>query len=42
MAINVTINNTPAIEGDGFSFETESVLRVDPVNESEIILFELQ
>jgi redox-sensitive bicupin YhaK (pirin superfamily) len=37
----LTINGLPLVEGDGLSFIEENVLEIDPLNESEIILFDL-
>jgi redox-sensitive bicupin YhaK (pirin superfamily) len=37
----VTGTGAGYIEGDGFQFEQESVIKIDPTTESEIILFDL-
>jgi redox-sensitive bicupin YhaK (pirin superfamily) len=37
----VTGSGTDYIEGDGFQYEQESVIKIDPTTESEIILFDL-
>ena len=38
----VTVNGIDLIEGDGLSYDSESVLTINNPNESEIILFDLR
>ena len=37
----VIVNNLPLIEGDGLSYTEESQITIQPILESEIILFDL-
>jgi hypothetical protein len=36
-----TVNNLPLIEGDGLSFEAETDIAIESINDSEIIVFDL-